>query len=84
MSAPSLETIPAADPFDGLDFFIVVDAPHLTIVYTEGRFRGRTRSDHLSMAVMVEVARGHGLLVDEVVDPGWGSFEITFRECGTI
>lgn len=75
-------TLPDDGPEVESDFIIIVDAPYFTIVYTEGRFRARTWSNPIAYAVMLEVAGAHGLIVDEIVDPGWGGLEITFRECG--
>lgn len=65
------------------DFIVLIDAPYLTIVYTGGRFRGRVWGSPICYAVLLEVAAAHGLIIDELVDPGWGGLEITFRESGT-
>lgn len=84
MSLSSHETILSSTQQDvESDFIILVDAPYLTIVHTEGRFRARTWNNPLCYAVLLEVAGAHGLIVDELVDPGWGGLEITFRESGT-
>lgn len=79
----STDLLSVIDPFKGdEDFHIIIDAPYLAIVYIEGRIRGHVLKSPLHFAVMQEVAKGHGLIVDEVADPGCGSLEITFRVCG--
>lgn len=74
---------PSFDQIDeDLDFCIIIDAPHLTIVFADGRFRGRCAPHPIALEVLREVACGHNLLIDEIAYSGEGGFEITFRESG--
>lgn len=71
-------TLPPPDLEDE-DFRIILDLQDMTIVYADGHFRARLRKPHPATVHALSMVGVHGFLVEEVLDAGGGSLELTLR-----